>query len=39
MLSLRDENELFELTINSLDHLKEWLPLIAYNTKIELSLF
>ncbi|MBP0725818.1 GNAT family N-acetyltransferase [Bacillus sp. RG28] len=35
MLSLQDAEEFFELTIESMDHLKKWLPLIAYNTKIE----
>lgn len=35
MLSLQDVEELFVLTINSMEQLKEWLPLIAYNTKIE----
>ncbi|PGS56811.1 GNAT family N-acetyltransferase [Bacillus sp. AFS041924] len=35
ILTLQDAEELYELTINSMEHLKEWLPLIAYNQKLE----
>ncbi|PGZ90813.1 GNAT family protein [Bacillus sp. AFS029533] len=35
LLTLQDANELYKLTINSMEHLKEWLPLIAYNKKLE----
>ena len=35
LLTIQDAEELYKLTINSMDHLKEWLPLIASNKKLE----
>ncbi|MEH7514672.1 GNAT family protein [Gottfriedia acidiceleris] len=35
LLTLQDAVELYKLTINSMEHLKEWLPLIANNQKLE----
>ncbi|WP_142316508.1 GNAT family N-acetyltransferase [Bacillus toyonensis] len=35
MLDLQDTEKLFTLTINSMEHLKKWLPLIANNKQIE----
>ena len=35
LLTLQDADELYKITINSMEHLKAWLPLIAYNQKLE----
>ena len=35
MLSLTDSKELFALTMKNMDHLKQWLPLIANNKVLE----